>query len=299
MCLYVFHTHFQRELVFMNIFMRFPQGKAKALTFSYDDANRSDIRLVEIFNKYGLKGTFNINTGLMQGLNPKKYLTLQEAKELYESGGHETAAHAETHPYLEQLPTILALREILKDRAEIEDSFGVITRGMAYPFGTYSDEVIQVLKSAGIVYSRIVDVTENFDMPRDWLRLKGTCHHNNPRLFEFAEKFVTRHPDTNYYQKSPWMFYVWGHSFEFDNNDNWDVIEKFAQFTGGKDDVWYATNIEIYEYEQAYKSLVFSCDGKMVKNPTAYDVWFLYENNSFDCSDRLFKVPSGKCVRID
>ena len=44
------------------------------------------------------------------------------------------------------------------------------------------------------------------------------------------------------------MFYLWGHSYEFDENDNRDVIEKFAEFVGGRDDIWYATNIEIYDY---------------------------------------------------
>ena len=31
--------------------MRFPGGKAKALTFSYDDGIEQDIRLIEIFKK--------------------------------------------------------------------------------------------------------------------------------------------------------------------------------------------------------------------------------------------------------
>ena len=35
-------------------------GKNKAITFSYDDGVMQDIRLIEIFNKYNLKATFNI-----------------------------------------------------------------------------------------------------------------------------------------------------------------------------------------------------------------------------------------------
>lgn len=38
-------------------------GKKKAVTFSFDDGVTQDIRLIEIFNKYGLKGTFNLNSG--------------------------------------------------------------------------------------------------------------------------------------------------------------------------------------------------------------------------------------------
>lgn len=41
----------------------FPGGKAKALTMSYDDGKVQDRRLIDIFNKYGIKGTFNLNYG--------------------------------------------------------------------------------------------------------------------------------------------------------------------------------------------------------------------------------------------
>ena len=44
--------------------MRLKDGKTKVLTLSYDDGVVQDIRLIEIMNKYGLKGTFNINSAL-------------------------------------------------------------------------------------------------------------------------------------------------------------------------------------------------------------------------------------------
>jgi hypothetical protein len=70
------------------------------------------------------------------------------------------------------------------------------------------------------------------------------------------------------------LFYVWGHSYEFDNDDNWDRIEELFRKVGGKEDVWYATNVEIYDYVQAYRKLIVSMDGKTVYNPTAMDLWF-------------------------
>lgn len=45
-------------------FMRFPEGRKKAVTLSYDDGVEQDMRLVEVMEKYGLKGTFNLNSGL-------------------------------------------------------------------------------------------------------------------------------------------------------------------------------------------------------------------------------------------
>ena len=45
------------------VFMRFPGGLGKALTLSYDDGVEQDIKLIDILNRYGLKCTFNLNSG--------------------------------------------------------------------------------------------------------------------------------------------------------------------------------------------------------------------------------------------
>lgn len=46
-------------------FDRYPGGVMKALTLSYDDGVVHDRRLVEICNRYGLRGTFNLNSGTL------------------------------------------------------------------------------------------------------------------------------------------------------------------------------------------------------------------------------------------
>lgn len=267
----------------MNTFMRFPGGKAKALTLSYDDGPEQDIRLIEIMKKNGLKGTFNINSGLYapEGtVYPKEQLkgrrmSRSQAQEVYKNSGMEVAVHGCTHPYLEKLPGNLCLMDVLQDRMNLEEEYDVIVRGMAYPFGTYNDSVVECLKQCGIVYSRTIISTEKFNIPEDWLRMPATCHHNNPRLMELARKFAEEDV-----KKGPQLFYLWGHSFEFDVNDNWNVIEEFAEYIGGRDDIWYASNIEIYDYIAAYKQLVFSMNGKKIYNPTNTAVCLLVDSEA-------------------
>ena len=41
-------------------FPRFPGGKAKAVTLSYDDGSNDDAKLLDIIDKYGIKCTFNL-----------------------------------------------------------------------------------------------------------------------------------------------------------------------------------------------------------------------------------------------
>ena len=185
-----------------------------------------------------------------------------------------------THPFLERLKTDEVLTEVLDDRRNIEKQYGTVARGMAYPYGTYNAEVIDCLKKCGICYSRTVRSTDNFLFPNNWLELHPTCHHNSPKLMELAKKFVECDGNS---LKDSWMFYLWGHSYEFDNNDNWEVIEKFAEYVGGKDDVWYATNIEVYDYVKAYEQLQTSVDKNIVYNPSSIDVWF-YHNGKVYCA---------------
>ena len=261
-----------------NIFMRFPGGKRKALTLSYDDGVEQDIRLIDIMKKHGLKGTFNINSG-MYAPEGKVYpegtihrrMSKSMALDLYRNSGMEVAVHGLTHPFLEQLPENLCTYEVLQDRINLEEDYGTIVRGMAYPFGTYSDSVVDTLRQCGIVYSRTVESTEKFTIPMDWLRLPATCHHKNPRLMELARQFAEVTGKTN---RGPALFYLWGHSYEFEADDNWHVIEEFADYIGGREDIWYATNIEIYDYIDAYNRLIFSMDFTKVYNPTATELYF-------------------------
>lgn len=261
------------------MYIKFPGGKSKVLTLSYDDEPIEDIRLISILNKHGIKATFNINTGLycpedFTRVNGRGAMKLSEAQALYTNSGHEVAVHAFTHLFLDRISTDEVITEIMQDRMNIEAQYNTLARGMAYPYGTYNDEVIDILKKCGICYARTAKETENFWFPKNWLALETTCHHNNPKLMELAKRFVeqkSRHIGEN------WLFYVFGHSFEFENDHNWDRIENFAAYVGGREDIWYATNIEIYDYMMAFQNLQTSVDKKIVHNPSVMDVWFHHQ----------------------
>ena len=271
-----------------NLFMRFPGGAAKCLTLSYDDGVVNDIRLAQLFKEHDLRCTFNLNSGEYADREYNDYttthrrLTRAAALELYRQDGFEVASHAVTHPFLEQLPAAACTHEILRDRRSLEADYGQIVRGFAYPFGTFSDEVVNSLKACGIVYARTVWPSHSFDIPADWLRLRPTCHHGDARLSELTQKFVNEAPGS-----APWLFYLWGHSYEFDFADNWNIIEEFAAVVSNREDIWYATNIEVYDYVQAYRSLIFDADMTRIYNPSAQSIYFEYDGQHFE-------VPGGE-----
>ena len=95
----------------------------------------------------------------------------------------------------------------------------------------------------------------------------------------------------HFFYHKPFLFYVWGHSYEFDRDDNWDMMEDFCKFIGGREDIWYATNGEIYDYVKAYDSLVFNVKNTKVYNPTLVDVWF-------NADSKNYLVKSGETLEI-
>lgn len=217
----------------------------KALTFSYDDGIEQDRKLVEIFNKYGMKATFNLNTGIqtpesnfeIEGVYINR-MKQEGLEELYK--GHEIATHGLTHAAPTGMTKEQLDEEFLTDMSNIERIYGTYPVGMAYAYGCVDDEVVKYLKSIGIKYGRTVEASHSFEIPKEPLKLKATCHHDDDMLFELVEKFLKAEPKEN----EQMLFYVWGHSYEFDVNNNWDRMEEFCKMMSGKADIFYGTNRE-------------------------------------------------------
>ena len=249
----------------MKCYNLFPGGRHKALTLSYDDGVSSDIRMMEIMRRHGVRGTFNVNAGRMDG-EGSPYRLRPEEYGVYE--GFELAIHGYSHPFLNRMPPDLVIDEIVEDRRAIEKLAGYPVHGMAYPYGAYDDALIEQLRRLGVSYSRTTHSTFGFALPGEFLAWHPTCHHNAPNLNELCDKFLeeSKYPGMD-------LFYLWGHTYEFERNNNWDVIESFCEKMGGRDNVWYATNMEIYEYVQAMKRIDYSIDGSVVHNPSALAVW--------------------------
>lgn len=273
----------------MAILTRFPGNRRKAFTLSYDDGTVFDKRLVATMEKHGLKGTLNVNTAML-GMGGNK-LSKEELLELADSPSVEIAAHGYRHNSLASVELGVATYDVIKDREVLETLLGKIVRGMAYANGSVSDEVVAILKNCGIEYSRTTVSTEKFELPTDWLRLPATCHHNNPRLMELAREFVEKQDEGYVWRNRPMLFYVWGHSHEFDRDNNWEVLDELSAYIGGRDEIWYATNGEICLYLKAVDALRWSHDQKIVHNPTATDVYLAKDG-------KPITVPAGATVRL-
>ena len=270
------------------LYMRYPGFLNKAVTLSYDDGVVADLRLMEILDRHGIKATFNINSGLF-GCGTR--LPEETIKEKYVASAHEIAVHGYKHLALSALEAPALIMEILEDRKNLENLTGAPVTGMAYAYGDFDDRVVSLLADCGISYSRTVTSTRGFGLPTEPLKWDPTCHHNEPRLMELARRFAE--DDSLSYRGEPLLFYLWGHAYEFDekHNNNWEVIEEFAAYIGGREDVWFVTNGELWDYISAYRALIFSVDGQSVYNPTGKRV-YLHMN------DKDIVAEPGACTQL-
>ena len=258
----------------------FPGGVRKCVTFSYDDGRDDDRRLVSIMNEHGIKGSFHLNSA---SFGRERFITADEIPALF--AGHEVSVHTVTHPFPTRITNAELVREVMDDRRVLEKWVGYPVRGMSYPYGDYDARVVGILRTLGIECSRTTKATGGFALPADPLVWHPTCHHKASA--DLVDPFLA---DTR--TRQPKLLFLWGHSYEFGNDDNWDLIETVCARLGGRDDVWYATNIEIVDYLNARRSLRVSADLDIVYNPSAVSVWFTYKG-----TDRV-EVRPGRTLAL-
>lgn len=227
------------------------QGKMKAVTFSYDDGVTQDQRLIRLFDKYGLKCTFNLNSGLLgkPGSLIREDVTVAhvkprpcEVRGIYE--GHEIAVHTLTHPALSALSDEDVVREVEEDRIALSELAGYEVVGMAYPGGTHvmNEHVADLIRTrTGVKYARTTTSTHSFDLQKDLLIFNPTVYHHIEwdALFRLGEEFIELKPDR------PQIYYIWGHAYEFDIHGDWERFEEFCRLISGHSDIFYGTNRQV------------------------------------------------------
>lgn len=222
----------------------------KILTFSYDDGVVQDIRLAELFRKYGMKATFNLNSALLgkSGSLVRDGATVShnkvnaaDVKHIY--AGHEIAAHTLTHPRLTALDDAAVIREVEEDRLKLSFLAGYEVVGFAYPGGgvNYDTRVADVIRrNTGIKYCRTTVSTHSFERPKNLYEMHPSVYHHREwdELFRLGERLLSSRSESDE------ILYVWGHAYEFDIADTWARFEEFLSMMSGKGKIEYLTNKE-------------------------------------------------------
>lgn len=274
------------------IYMRYPGGKTKAFTMSFDDGRVNDRMLIEVFQEYDLKSTFYLNSGNFG--KGSTLLTESAAVELYKNSGMEVASHTTNH---KDLPTVYKEQgnaglktEILDDIAKLESLFGNEIYGIAYPgappYEFNSPEVIQYLKDNGVGYARSLHGNnKNFEIPDNWYVWEPTCQINSEELGTYTRKFVDKKVFGD-----PLLYYVWGHEYDVSTMQSGYMLGTFCEQISGQEDIWYATNGEVYSYIKDYEKIQISASNDTIKNPTNRSLWI-------SCNRKSYEIKAGATVK--
>lgn len=249
----------------------YPGGKSKAFNISYDDGVIQDIRFVEMLNRYGLKGTFNLNYGLMHsgftwqhecGMTVRRIPEDQVAA-VY--AGHEIASHSYSHPYFDSATETEILKDLGSDRFFLERLLGREVAGYATPFYYYSDLMAECVCHCGFEYARISEESGDYSVPKDFYRWRGSKFHWDSDLEEFVSGFLKT-------DKELALCQLVGHSYDLDVMNRWESLERICRWVRENDDVWAATNIELVRYLRNMQ-LTYITD-QFIRNESDLELWF-------------------------
>ncbi len=204
----------------------------------WDDGIVNDIRLIEILRRHGARASFNLNPGQHGSVRqevwrykdtfPVDRLTWKELPSLYE--GFTIANHTLNHPWASRIKTEEWRYEVTEGRRRLQDHFGQPVLGFAYPFGDRTEETGSIVADTGHLYARTCGKVTPCFPPRDPMDFAPDCHQSDPL-------FWTRYEQAK--QEPGGVFYFWGHSYEFTNEEEWEAFEnKVSRITADPDGVW-------------------------------------------------------------
>ena len=223
--------------------------KNKYLTFSFDDCEIYDRILCDMLRKYGMKATFFLISNklgrktdfLRYGENTVvERVSSKEITETYAS--MEVASHTADHMFEANNieGSVVNSLEILSELCGYE------VKGLAYPGGCYTSEYVEKLKQTEVKYARTAGqhCTLNFDVPTEWLTWHPTCKYDDKHIKVLVDKFLA------YQGSKPIVFHIYGHSYEMTRKEEgcgFADFELLLKKLCNRDDIVYATNIEVWE----------------------------------------------------
>lgn len=198
----------------------------KIFLISFDDGTVWDRRFVQLLNKYGMKATFNLNSGLedfvwyYEDRFPVRRQILSESVDLYR--GHEIASHSLHHHWLNTLTPPQLSREVGDDCAALKALFGLKEIGFGVPFTACGEREVNIIKKH-VRYIRLSEFSDSFAPPADPYHIPIHALYNQPDIREKIARFAQSSLPVS-------LFVMAGHSYELEVLEQWEDMESLLQY---------------------------------------------------------------------
>ena len=195
----------------------------KYFVFAIDDGTIYDKKVIDIFNKYNIRATFNLNSGLQDFVwykddKPVERLKLYENKHIYDN--HEVASHSLTHPWLTSLSDEDVYREVKEDIDNIERIFSRKVTTFSFPFDYFDERTINIIKGLGITQIILPEIDDSFKLPSDLFHIKVTSWNIDDAL-EKIDRFIK--------DKDAKLFVYLSHSYDYEFSNSYDKLERLCE----------------------------------------------------------------------
>jgi peptidoglycan-N-acetylglucosamine deacetylase len=239
--------------------------KKKIITTSWDDGHPLDIKLSKLLLKYNIPGTFYVP--IKNNENPT--MTNDEIKEL--SKKFEIGGHTINHTILTEIDESDLQMELQKSKIILEKLLDFSIISFCYPRGKFNNNIKKNVKDAGYMGAR---TTELFSIDsKDPFELDTTIQAVNRKIRSkikqtiYSEKKMMKNlilhktilknwdeialESLNYVLEHGGIWHLWGHSWEIENNEDWEKLEnllKIVQIKGKEQNAEFLTNGEIFRF---------------------------------------------------
>lgn len=228
--------------------------KRVRVTTSWDDGHNLDLKMAELLDRYGVKGTFYVAPEYA-GVSEGARLLPSEIRQLDER--YEVGAHSMTHPRLTRLTPRAAGEEIRRSKAWLEDVLQHPVVSFCYPYGDFNQATARTVERAGFRYAR---TTKRFSTSmrsrfaarttvhayRHWsdlLRILRAARFSPSRFWRFYSDWseLAIHLFDEIHSRGG-EFHLWGHSWEIEEHGDWQRLERVLSHVAEATDVEHVTN---------------------------------------------------------
>ncbi len=235
------------------------------VTTSWDDEDRTGLKLAELLQAHGIRGTFYVPTGRLGQGNAFSVADLRSLA----AGGFEIGAHTVTHPILTEINGSQLLFEVGHCKEQLEQALGEEVSTFCYPRGRFNNAVRAAVQDAGYRGARgtlMLCTRKRFSPFAIPTTLQAYPHRRENYLRNLMREravatFVSRVPQLLRYEnwlqlgKSTFdrvlprggVWHLYGHPWELERLNLWGDLEKLLRYIGRRREVCYTTNAALIE----------------------------------------------------
>lgn len=211
----------------------------KYFVFAIDDGTIYDEKVAQIFDKFGIRATFNLNSGLQDFVwyknnLPVRRLDLNKYKNIYKN--HEVSSHSLTHPYLTSLSNEGVSYEVKTDIDNLEKIFQKKIESFSFPFDSFDERTINIIRSYGIRNIILPELTDSFSFPSDSFHIKVNSWNIDDALNKVHDFINDKLAD---------VFVFLSHSYDYEFDHNFDRLDELCHIVTKQKDIKVVTVKEL------------------------------------------------------